>query len=81
MKFRNRHGVITTAQCEPVPERWETTGNVTYIGYGGDVTQPMAIHKIEETETGGTRKMAWGIWSERENLEYISVNQNFVTED
>ena len=41
----------------------------------------MAIHKIEETSTGGTREMAWGLWADRETLEYQSVNSNFITEE
>ena len=58
MKFRNRFGVETTVISQPIPERWETSGSTTYLGYGGDESKPMAIHKIEETSTGGTRKMA-----------------------
>lgn len=81
MKFRNRFGVETTVISQPIPERWETSGSTTYLGYGGDESKPMAIHKIEETSTGGTRKMAWGIWADRANLQYQSVNSNFITEE
>ena len=40
----------------------------------------MAIHKVEETGTGGTRTIAWGLWSERESLTYKSVNSYFEEE-
>lgn len=83
--IRDRYGRKSNSQVfgnhEPLPDRWETSGSVTYLGYGGDDdSRPMAIHRIEETATGGTRKIAFGLWSQRESLTYRSVNSYFSEE-
>lgn len=83
--IRDRYGRKSNSQVfgnhEPLPDRWETSGSVTYLGYGGDDdSRPMAIHRIEETANGGTRKIAWGLWDQRESLTYRSVNSYFSEE-
>lgn len=80
-RYGRRNNHIAFGNRELLPDRWETKGSITYLGYGGtDDSKPMAIHKVEETGTGGTRTIAWGLWSERESLTYKSVNSYFEEE-
>ena len=80
-RYGRKNNHITFGNREILPDRWEKSGSITYLGYGtDDDTQPMVIHRIEETSTGGTRKMARGLWSERASLTYQSVNSYFYEE-